>query len=94
LGGGVGKLFKIGEQPINTQRQAFGNMAKPDFGPDRQLRFRIHFLFPHDMCPYKMNSTEERNHLPPPYWTKVQYTSSTVSVYRPTKSEHERKCET
>jgi len=34
------------KQPINTQRQAFGNVAKPDFGPNWQLRFRVYFLFP------------------------------------------------
>jgi hypothetical protein len=57
LGGGVGKLFKLGDiipleghaiakLPINTQLQAFGNVAKPEFGPDWQLRFQIQLLFP------------------------------------------------
>jgi hypothetical protein len=46
LGGGVGKLFKIGKLPINTQLQVFGNVAKPEFGPDWQLRFQVQFLFP------------------------------------------------
>lgn len=46
LGGGVGKLFRIGKLPINTQLAAFGNIAKPEFGSDWQLRFQIQFLFP------------------------------------------------
>src|SRR5438445_1044365 len=46
LGGGVGKLFRIGKLPVNTQLAAYGNVAKPEFGPDWQLRFQIQFLFP------------------------------------------------
>jgi hypothetical protein len=57
LGGGVGKLFRLGQVlpleghaiaklPINTQLQAFGNVAKPQFGSDWQLRFQIQLLFP------------------------------------------------
>ena len=46
LGGGVGKLFKVGPQPINTQLQAFGNAARTEFGPKWELRFQIQFLFP------------------------------------------------
>lgn len=46
LGGGFGKVFKIGRQPINAQLAAYGNVEKPKFGPDWQLRFQIQFLFP------------------------------------------------
>ena len=46
IGGGVGKLFRIGKQPINVQLGAYGNVAKPEFGPDWQLRFQVQFLFP------------------------------------------------
>jgi hypothetical protein len=57
LGGGVGKLFKLGQilplegdpiakLPINTQLAAYGNVATPEFGPKWQLRFQIQFLFP------------------------------------------------
>jgi hypothetical protein len=46
IGGGVGKLFRVGTQPINVQLGAYGNVAKPEFGPDWQLRFQIQFLFP------------------------------------------------
>jgi hypothetical protein len=55
LGGG-GKLFRLGQilplegheiakLPINTQLQAFGNVAKPQFGSDWQLRFQVQLLF-------------------------------------------------
>jgi len=46
LGGGVGKLFRAGTHPINVQLAAYGNVAKPEFGPDWQLRFQVQFLFP------------------------------------------------
>ncbi len=57
LGGGIGKLFRLGQilpleghpiakLPINTQLAAYGNVAKPEFGPAWQLRFQIQFLFP------------------------------------------------
>jgi hypothetical protein len=34
LGGGVGKLFKIGNQPINSRIEAYYNIEKPDNGPE------------------------------------------------------------
>jgi hypothetical protein len=57
VGGGVGKLFRLGQilpleghaiakLPINTQIQAFGNVARPDDGAKWQLRFQLQFLFP------------------------------------------------
>jgi hypothetical protein len=57
VGGGFGKLFRLGQimslegspmgkLPINTQLGAYGNIAKPEFGPEWQLRFQIQFLFP------------------------------------------------
>ncbi len=46
LGGGVGKLFRLGKLPVNTQLQAFSNVARPSGGPDWQLRFQVQFLFP------------------------------------------------
>jgi hypothetical protein len=57
LGGGVGKLFRLGQVlplegheiaklPINTQVQAFGNVARPEDGAKWQLRFELQFLFP------------------------------------------------
>lgn len=46
FGGGVGKIFRIGKQPMNAQVQAFYNVAKPDNGPDWTLRLQLQFLFP------------------------------------------------
>ena len=46
LGGGVGKIFKIGRQPVNGQVSAYYNVEKPDFGADWQLRLQLQFLFP------------------------------------------------
>ena len=46
FGGGVGKIFKIGNQPINAQVQAFYNVEAPDNGPDWSMRLQLQFLFP------------------------------------------------
>ena len=46
LGGGLGKIFKIGNQPMNAQMQAFYNVETPNEGPDWSLRFQLQFLFP------------------------------------------------
>ena len=46
LGGGVGRVFNIGKQPINAQVQAFGYADKPEGGPDWSLRAQWTFLFP------------------------------------------------
>ena len=46
VGGGLGKVFRIGKQPINTQLAAYGNVERPKFGLDWQLRFQVQFLFP------------------------------------------------
>ncbi len=46
LGGGVGRLFRVGKLPVNAQVQAFANVVRPDNAPDWQLRLQIQFLFP------------------------------------------------
>jgi len=46
LGGGVGKLFTIGNQAINSRIEAYYNIEKPDGGPDWQTVFTFQFLFP------------------------------------------------
>ena len=46
FGGGFGKIFRIGKQPMNAQVQAFYNVEKPEFGPDWTLRLQLQFLFP------------------------------------------------
>ena len=47
VGGGVGKLFKLGKLPINTSVDAFYNAEKVNKdAPDWQLQFQVQFLLP------------------------------------------------
>ena len=47
VGGGVGKLFRLGKLPINASVQAYTNTKQPHVtGPDWTLRTQIQFLFP------------------------------------------------
>ncbi len=46
LGGGVGKIFRIGNQPMNVSAAVYYNVEKPDFGADWQMRVQVQFLFP------------------------------------------------
>jgi hypothetical protein len=47
FGGGFGKIFKIGDQPMNAQISAYKNVVTPDdYGADWQFRVQLQFLFP------------------------------------------------
>lgn len=46
LGGGVGKVFKVGHQMMNASMQTYYNVVSPDFGPEWTLRFQLTFVFP------------------------------------------------
>lgn len=46
LGGGVGRLFRVGRLPLNAQLQAFYNVERPEFAANWQLRFQLQLLFP------------------------------------------------
>lgn len=46
IGGGVGKIFKIGEQPVNASLQGYWNAETPEGGADWTLRTQIQLLFP------------------------------------------------
>ena len=47
FGGGFGKIFKIGDQPMNAQLSAYKNVVTPDdYGADWQFRVQLQFLFP------------------------------------------------
>ena len=46
VGGGAGKLFKIGDQAINAKLEAYYNVESPDGAPDWQVAFTWQFLFP------------------------------------------------
>ena len=43
LGGGIGKLWRIGKLPVNTQVQAFSNVKTPEYGPNWTLRLHSSF---------------------------------------------------
>jgi len=46
VGGGVGKIFKLGKLPVNTQFGAYYNVARPDFAPNWQIRLQAQLMFP------------------------------------------------
>ncbi len=46
VGGGIGKVFKIGKQAVNASVRAYHNVQSPRNGSDWQLQFQIQFLFP------------------------------------------------
>ena len=48
IGGGVGKIWHLGHQPINTTVQAYWNVVHPEtvHGPNWQVRAQFTLLFP------------------------------------------------
>jgi hypothetical protein len=48
VGGGIGRIMRLGFQPVNVSVQAYGNAKRPDNfpSPTWQLKFQIAFLFP------------------------------------------------
>ena len=46
VGGGIGKILKLGKQPVNAPVRAYYNIEAPRSGPDWQLQFQVQFLFP------------------------------------------------
>lgn len=47
LGGGFGKIFRIGKQPINASLQTYYNVVTPDdYGAEWQVRAQFQFMFP------------------------------------------------
>lgn len=46
VGGGVGKIVKLGKLPLNVQLAAYYNVVTPDNGADWQLRFQVQLMFP------------------------------------------------
>ena len=46
VGGGVGKIFTIGNQRMSALLESYYHIKSPDIGPDWQLRFQLSFLFP------------------------------------------------
>src|SRR5215813_1320778 len=46
VGGGVGRVFKMGFQPVNLSAQLYGNAAHPVSGSSWGLRMQLALLFP------------------------------------------------
>ena len=47
IGGGFGRVFRVGSQPINASLQGFYNIEEPDnIGPEWSLRAVVQFMFP------------------------------------------------
>ena len=46
VGGGVGKVFRMGKLPFNASVAAFSNVVRPDTGADWTLRFQLALLLP------------------------------------------------
>ena len=45
LGGGAGRVFKLGHQPLNARAQFFNDVRTTTGGPDWQLQTQLQFLF-------------------------------------------------
>jgi hypothetical protein len=46
LGAGLGRIFKIGEQPVNMRLRGYYNVVKPTGAPEWSLHFAVQLLFP------------------------------------------------
>jgi len=46
IGAGVGKILRIGKQPINAQLSGYYNVETPDEAADWQIRLQVQLLFP------------------------------------------------
>jgi hypothetical protein len=46
FGGGIGRVMKLGFQPVNITAQFYGNAVYPTGGSSWQMRLQIAFLFP------------------------------------------------
>jgi hypothetical protein len=46
FGGGVGRIMKLGMQPVNLTAQFYGNAVYPNHGSPWGMRLQIAFLFP------------------------------------------------
>jgi hypothetical protein len=46
FGGGFGKIFRIGKQPLNFNAQVYYNSRKPDIVGDWSLRLQLQLMFP------------------------------------------------
>ena len=45
VGGGAGRVVKIGKLPVNFMVGAYYNLVRPAYGADWQLRTQVTFIF-------------------------------------------------
>lgn len=50
IGGGFGRVFNIGKQPVNMALRTYWNAVKPDDGADWTLEYQLTLLFPKIGC--------------------------------------------
>ena len=67
FGGGVGRITKLGFQPVNLTAQFYGNAVRPDGASSWSMRLQIAFLFPKltkdeeiKMMEHKLNELKEK----------------------------------
>jgi hypothetical protein len=46
VGGGLGKIVRLGKQPVNIYAQVFRNVERPEGVTPWSVRFQAQFLFP------------------------------------------------
>ena len=46
IGGGVGRIYKIGNQAVNNRLEFYYNFERPNSAPDWTMSFTFQFLFP------------------------------------------------
>lgn len=46
VGGGLGRIFRFGKQPLDARVSAYYNVERPDKASDWTLQFQLKFLFP------------------------------------------------
>ena len=46
VGGGIGKIFTIGNQRVSTLLESYYHVKSPDIGPDWQIRLQFSLLYP------------------------------------------------
>jgi hypothetical protein len=45
IGGGAGRVFRVGKLPVNISLAAYYNLVKPQYGADWQLRSQVTLIF-------------------------------------------------
>ena len=73
FGGGIGRIMKLGFQPVNLSAQFYGNAVTPAGGSPWSMRLQIAFLFPKFtkeqqkmMLEMKLKQMEQEQHQPAP----------------------------